>query len=200
MEKIKDLFRKIFSRKQENTKIFKKEELPKNIDDFYISRMDELQKLYFKQDDKICLIEDKIDKLVNKLIELTKCIETLNNATPIESQKIQEVPKIEFSPKIDLPKYDDSGIKETIRLNEKLVLEQIKNQNGKIKSLEDKFDGLLEIMSDKLSKKEKLPNIFSQEWTMQTIMDSKMENNEKMLSGIFYMMKKFFNERGISIR
>ena len=70
----------------------------------------------------------------------------------------------------------------------------------KVDELRKKYDSVLDILADKLSENDKLPNLFVGDISLKELWRKHPDKKDMLLYSIAYMMKKEFEEKGVKIR
>lgn len=113
-------------------------------------------------------------------------------------QSVQELSELVDSDKEELTKKcRDSRDKQNADL--KGTNKNFRYLNDKVKSLQNKFEALLEVVSEKLTQHEEFPDIFSSHMTVDAILKKVKNPDKASLYALVFMAKKHFQDKGIKV-
>jgi len=165
---------------------------------FYFKNKKLIEKLNLDKNKVEEVFSGKIEKIDNENRKLSGKIQGLEE----KLKKIVSINKQFHSTFEDFLKDREQGSYKEEELDKKITkfyseIEGIKNNE---RSLDDKFDGLLDVISDKMSEDEPFPNLLSKDFSLRMISKMNTDNSTKALYIIIYIMKKHLSEKGMSIR
>jgi len=137
--------------------------------------------------------ENRINELIDLRLEKVVLKQKLLNKSLIEIIKVQDENFELIDEDIDQRK--DDLIKVTKCVD--TVNDRINKETNKIN---EKIDGILELMSEKIVRNEPMPNVFTKEISLRQLWDSMSDKKDAALLAIVYMMRKHFEEKGVRLK
>jgi len=187
-----------------NEKLIEKLKLDGNkVEEVYLDKIEKIDNECRRLKEKnsslkkqIFSLEEKLENLIKNQDLRIKRILTINKEFLLTLNDFEKEKKEEKEEGIYRRKLEEKKLEEKLK-EFNIIIDSLKINE---KNLEDKLDGLLDIISDEMAKNIPFPNLLSSNFTLSKISNMKTDNLTKALYSIIYIMKKNFSERGMSIR
>jgi len=147
----------------------------------------------------------ELKQQVNEFEILKKKVDILENKNSFLEQKISKCNEIikeliETVQDVTESYQTITNDEDNDNLLQKLVDVRLQTVEQKQQELNKKYDVVLDIIADKISKNDSLPNLFVGDISLRELWRKHPKNKDVLLYSIAYLMKKDFEEKGVKIR
>lgn len=163
----------------------------------------------FKKNDLLKLLKDEQVKSFIKAMALENTIaleEKVNKLKNVNKQLVESISDLLQNASDEAEQTDEAlrdaaqVINERRRSDLKIINENFRSVFKQMKDMDAKFEGVLEILAEHKIEQDAIPvDLLGSDTTLKKIFVAKKNKNEAALYGLFYMMKRFFEDKGFKI-